>query len=138
MHVRAFRLYVCLFYVHINVIHVTHTFPAEGFAGELPSSCWLSCPMASLQFRFLPPLTSLRLIWLLFISPMTHHPAQQLTRVLDLQGEMSKMDDMYSRGIDPNMADPSKCHSHPDVPPQWPPQLKVQAYVQTVGVFCYI
>lgn len=42
------------------------------------------------------------------------------------------MDDMYSRGIDPNMADPSKCHSHPDVPPQWPPQPKVQAYVQRV------
>ena len=44
------------------------------------------------------------------------------------------MDDMYSRGIDPSMADPSKCHSHPDVPPQWPPQPKVQAYVQTVCI----
>ena len=51
-----------------------------------------------------------------------------------MQEEMSQMDDMYSRGIDPNMADPSKCHSHPDVPPQWPPQPNVQAYVQKVCI----
>ena len=58
----------------------------------------------------------------------------QLISVFELQEEMSQMDDTYSRGIDPNMADPSKCHSHPDVPPQWPPQPKVQAYVQQVCI----
>lgn len=57
-----------------------------------------------------------------------------LIQMCELQEEQSEMDDMYSRGIDPNIADPSKCHSHPDVPPQWPPKPKVQAYVQRVGV----
>ncbi len=55
-------------------------------------------------------------------------------RYLILQDEQSHMDEMYSRGIDPNMADPTKCHSHPDVPPQWPAQPQVQAYVQKVPV----
>lgn len=49
-----------------------------------------------------------------------------------MQDVQSHMDEMYSRGIDPNMADPTKCHSHPDVPPQWPAQPQVKAYVQKV------
>ncbi len=49
-----------------------------------------------------------------------------------MQDEQSHMDAMYSRGIDPNMADPTKCHSHPDVPPEWPAKPQVQDYVQKV------
>ncbi|DBA68320.1 TPA: hypothetical protein ACH3X2_013633 [Trebouxia sp. C0005] len=48
------------------------------------------------------------------------------------RGEQSHMDEMYSRGIDPNMADPTKCHRHPDVPPEWPAKPQVQDYVQKV------
>lgn len=46
--------------------------------------------------------------------------------------EQSHMDEMYSRGIDPNMTDPTKCHSHPDVPPEWPAKPQVQDYAQKV------
>ncbi len=49
-----------------------------------------------------------------------------------MQDEQSHMDEMYSRGIDPTMADPTKCHSHPDVPTEWPAKPQVQDYVQKV------
>lgn len=29
-------------------------------------------------------------------------------------------DDMFSRGIDPDVDDPEQCHDHPDVPERWP------------------
>lgn len=34
-----------------------------------------------------------------------------------------------SRGIDPDVADPQRCHSHPDVPDTWPSRAELQAYV---------
>ena len=34
---------------------------------------------------------------------------------------------MLSRGIDPDVADPSKCHSHPEVPTRWPSHRELQA-----------
>lgn len=39
------------------------------------------------------------------------------------------MDEMMSRGIDPDVADPTHCHSHPDVPDQWPSRQELRAYV---------
>lgn len=42
----------------------------------------------------------------------------------------SPMDIMFSRGIDPNVVDPSKCHSHPEVPPEWPTREEIEGYVQ--------
>ena len=32
----------------------------------------------------------------------------------------SAMETLFSRGIDPSVLDPSMCHSHPDVPEEWP------------------
>ncbi|CAI5463414.1 unnamed protein product [Closterium sp. Yama58-4] len=40
------------------------------------------------------------------------------------------LDTMFSRGIDPLLLDPSRCHSHPDVPPTWPTRAEIQAYVR--------
>lgn len=42
----------------------------------------------------------------------------------------SGMDEMLSRGIDPLVLDPSKCHSHPDIPQEWPSLLELKAYVE--------
>ena len=39
------------------------------------------------------------------------------------------MDEMMSRGIDPDVADPTHCHSHPDVPDKWPSRQELRAYV---------
>jgi hypothetical protein len=41
----------------------------------------------------------------------------------------TRMDEMMSRGIDPDVADPSHCHSHPDVPDKWPSRQELCAYV---------
>lgn len=42
----------------------------------------------------------------------------------------SPTDIMFSRGIDPNVVDPTKCHSHPEVPTEWPSREEIEAYVQ--------
>ena len=42
------------------------------------------------------------------------------------------MDVMLSRGIDPDVADPSKCHSHPEVPTRWPSRAELQRYSDSV------
>lgn len=40
------------------------------------------------------------------------------------------MDITFSRGIDPNVVDPTKCHSHPEVPTEWPSRGEIEIYVQ--------
>ncbi|RMZ53543.1 hypothetical protein APUTEX25_003365, partial [Auxenochlorella protothecoides] len=42
------------------------------------------------------------------------------------------LDLLYSRGIDPCVVDPSRCHAHPPPPPTWPGREEVRAYA--VGV----
>ena len=37
-------------------------------------------------------------------------------------------DELFSRGIDPDVDDPSRCHAHPDVPERWPSIADVLAY----------
>lgn len=37
-------------------------------------------------------------------------------------------DDMFSRGIDPDVEDPTKCHDHPIAPPEWPSWTVVIEY----------
>jgi formylglycine-generating enzyme required for sulfatase activity len=44
----------------------------------------------------------------------------------------TKFDVMFSRGIDPIVTDPSKCHGHPEVPVQWPKREEIIEYVQHV------
>eukprot|EP00897_Mesotaenium_endlicherianum_P009271 jgi/Mesen1/8372/ME000468S07806 len=43
--------------------------------------------------------------------------------------ELSQDDITFSRGIDPNVLDPSKCHKHPEVPSAWPSRKALEAYV---------
>jgi ergothioneine biosynthesis protein EgtB len=38
------------------------------------------------------------------------------------------LDEMFSRGIDPDVDDPTRCHDHPDVPERWPDLEDVLAY----------
>ena len=38
------------------------------------------------------------------------------------------LDDMFSRGIDPDVDDPERCHDHPEVPERWPDLDTVLAY----------
>lgn len=37
-------------------------------------------------------------------------------------------DELFSRGIDPDVDDPTHCHAHPEIPDSWPPLEKVLAY----------
>ena len=37
-------------------------------------------------------------------------------------------DDLFSRGIDPDVDDPTRCHDHPEVPDRWPALEEVIAY----------
>ena len=37
-------------------------------------------------------------------------------------------EDMFSRGIDPDVDDPARCHDHPEVPERWPDVSAVLAY----------
>src|SRR5215468_3473744 len=37
-------------------------------------------------------------------------------------------DELFSRGIDPDADDPTRCHAHPDVPDTWPTLPEVFAY----------
>src|SRR5262249_50136185 len=37
-------------------------------------------------------------------------------------------DELFSRGIDPDVDDPTQCHAHPDVPDTWPALDEVLAY----------
>ena len=37
-------------------------------------------------------------------------------------------DELFSRGIDPDVDDPTHCHAHPEVPDSWPPLAEVLAY----------
>src|SRR5436309_6786393 len=37
-------------------------------------------------------------------------------------------DELFSRGIDPDVDDPSHCHEHPEIPDRWPALAEVLAY----------
>jgi ergothioneine biosynthesis protein EgtB len=37
-------------------------------------------------------------------------------------------DDLFSRGIDPDVDDPTRCHDHPDIPDRWPSVPEVLVY----------
>jgi dimethylhistidine N-methyltransferase len=41
----------------------------------------------------------------------------------------SPLDEALSRGIDPNVHDPRRCHAHPTPPPTWPARHELEAYV---------
>ncbi|KAH7350379.1 C-type lectin protein [Pyrenochaeta sp. MPI-SDFR-AT-0127] len=40
--------------------------------------------------------------------------------------------DIFERGIDPDVEDPTKCHSHSDIPDEWPPLEDILKHQQTV------
>ena len=67
------------------------------------------------------------------LSCLVSNRLAENTLVCLVQDKESELDKMYSRGIDPSMADPTQCHSHPDAPSEWPRQPEVQAYVQKVS-----
>jgi ergothioneine biosynthesis protein EgtB len=39
-----------------------------------------------------------------------------------------RFDDIFDRGIDPDVDDPARCHAHPEVPDAWPSLREVHAY----------
>ncbi len=41
-------------------------------------------------------------------------------------------DELFSRGIDPDVDDPTHCHAHPEIPDRWPPLAEVLAYRDSV------
>src|SRR5256885_11396287 len=41
-------------------------------------------------------------------------------------------DELFSRGIDPDVDDPTHVHAHPEIPDSWPPLTEVLAYRDNV------
>ncbi|GJP78497.1 hypothetical protein CLOP_g8788 [Closterium sp. NIES-67] len=60
-----------------------------------------------------------------------HLPSFAILKLLPARTP-SSLDVMFSRGIDPLLLDPSKCHSHPAVPPAWPSRAEIEAYARDV------
>ena len=48
--------------------------------------------------------------------------------LLNWYSEQVALDEMLSRGIDPDLGDPSRCHAHPAPPPAWPSEAELRAY----------
>src|SRR5262245_28560603 len=67
-----------------------------------------------------------------FIFYLGHLPAFAWNHVcaglLDQRAFNGAFDDLFSRGIDPDVDDPTRCHDHPDVPDRWPSVADVLAY----------
>jgi len=67
-----------------------------------------------------------------FIFYLGHLPAfawnHVCAGVLGRPAFNAAFDDLFSRGIDPDVDDPTLCHDHPDVPDRWPSVGEVLAY----------
>mmetsp|Transcript_36223 Transcript_36223/g.144877 ORF Transcript_36223/g.144877 Transcript_36223/m.144877 type:complete len:392 (+) Transcript_36223:268-1443(+) len=49
-------------------------------------------------------------------------------KALNVESFNPDYDYMFQRGIDPDVDDPTKCHDHPEMPPQWPERSRVVEY----------
>src|SRR6185503_19099658 len=67
-----------------------------------------------------------------FIFYLGHLPAFAWNHVsgevLDRPPFNAAFDELFSRGIDPDVDDPTHCHDHPEVPDRWPAVDEVIAY----------
>ncbi|HKC07108.1 MAG TPA: SUMF1/EgtB/PvdO family nonheme iron enzyme, partial [Methylomirabilota bacterium] len=67
-----------------------------------------------------------------FIFYLGHLPAFAWNHVgggvLDQLPFNAAFDELFSRGIDPDVDDPTHCHDHPEVPDRWPAVDEVVAY----------
>jgi ergothioneine biosynthesis protein EgtB len=67
-----------------------------------------------------------------FIFYVGHLPAfawnQVCRSVLGRRSFDARFDDIFDRGIDPDVDDPAQCHPHPVVPDEWPKLEAVLAY----------
>jgi dimethylhistidine N-methyltransferase len=60
------------------------------------------------------------------------HVAAFLRLKVAPSADPNPMDITFSRGIDPNVLDPSCCHAHPAVPTEWPSPKELQMYVRSI------
>jgi len=67
-----------------------------------------------------------------FIFYAGHLPAFAWNHIggelLELPSFSAAFDELFSRGIDPDVDDPTRVHAHPDVPARWPALAEVLAY----------
>jgi ergothioneine biosynthesis protein EgtB len=67
-----------------------------------------------------------------FIFYLGHLPAFAWNHVggilLEQPAFNAAFDELFSRGIDPDVDDPAHCHDHPEVPARWPEVAEVVAY----------
>ena len=67
-----------------------------------------------------------------FIFYVGHLPAFAWNHVcrrrLERPSFNPRFDEIFDRGIDPDVDDPTQCHAHPEVPDAWPGRLEVHAY----------
>jgi ergothioneine biosynthesis protein EgtB len=67
-----------------------------------------------------------------FVFYLGHLPAfawsHVCRRLLGRPAFNPRFDEIFDRGIDPDVDDPARCHAHPAVPAQWPEMPAVLAY----------
>jgi ergothioneine biosynthesis protein EgtB len=67
-----------------------------------------------------------------FIFYLGHLPAFAWNHVggtlLERPAFNATFDELFSRGIDPDVDDPTRCHDHPEAPDRWPAVAEVIAY----------
>jgi len=67
-----------------------------------------------------------------FIFYVGHLPAfawnQACRGLLGRPSFNARFDEVFDRGIDPDVDDPARCHAHPEVPDAWPSLREVHAY----------
>ena len=68
---------------------------------------------------------------------LLHMPADNLYDAGQDELEVTSWDEMFSRGIDPDVLDPSKCHGHPDAPAEWPTKQEITAYSLQARTLCW-
>ncbi len=72
---------------------------------------------------------SLRHPFLFYVGHLPAFAWNHLCRsVLGRPSFLPSFDEIFERGIDPDVDDPGRCHPHPDVPHRWPDLPDVTAY----------
>lgn len=78
------------------------------------------------------PIT-LRMPFVFYLGHLSSFASNSLLSTLSPRPKVNtKFDHLFSRGIDPNVDDPTQCHDHPAPPPEWPAWHEVVSYRDAV------
>lgn len=76
---------------------------------------------------------SLRMPFLFYLGHLPSFASNSLLSTVHPRPKTNDyFDELFSRGIDPDVDDPTQCHDHPDAPPVWPTWSAVVEYTDVV------